>query len=82
MEIGEYFVVMTFSVVDHFFHKKKKTPHCFETKPLWVGAGSGVGLGLVSTTAVLFRAFFVVFQFITLEPHAGHTKLPDFSTLS
>ena len=37
---------MTFSVVDHFFpKKKKKTPDFFQTKFIRVGAGSRLGLG-------------------------------------
>ena len=37
---------MNFSVVDHFF-RKKKTPDFFQTKLIWVGTGLGLGLGLL-----------------------------------
>ena len=71
---------MTFGVFDHFF-AKQKTPDFFETKFIWVGSGSGLGLGVVSNKAV-FEAFFEISLLVRLEPHVSHTKFPDFYTLS
>ena len=72
------FYRMTFSVVDHFF-QKKKTPDLFRTKLIWVGSGWGLGLELVSKVV---WAFFEIFLLVTLEPHVGHTKSTDFYTSS
>ena len=71
---------MTFSVVDHFFNNKK--PDFFRTKLIWVGARSGLGLGLEYVSKVVFWAFFEISVLVTLEPHVGHNKFPDFYTLS
>ena len=46
------FYRMTFSVVDHFFNNKK--PDFFRTKLIWVGARSGLGLGLEYVSKVVF----------------------------
>ena len=81
MEIGEYFYGMTFSVVDQL-----SPPHplqqslIFSRQSLYgyVRAGLALGLGL----EFVFWAIFEVSLLITLEPHLGHTKLPDFYTLS
>ena len=61
-------------------------PDFFQTKLVWVHAGSGSGLesglGLELVSKVVFWAFFEISLLITLEPHVGHTKYPDFYTLS
>ena len=50
-----------------------------------MGRGGGgvrvMGLELVSKV-VFLGIFFEISLFTTLEPHAGHTKFPDFYTLS
>ena len=70
-------------MVDQFF-PKKETPDFFRTKLIWVGSGSGsgFGLGLELVSKAVFWAFFEISLLITLEPHVGHTKFPDFYTLS
>ena len=66
------------------FFPKEKVPDFLRTKLKWVGLGSGLGLGLelVSklVSEVVFWAFFEISLLITLEPHVGHTKFPDFYT--
>ena len=42
---------------------------------------SGVRVRVIVSKAV-FWAFFEISLLVTLEPHAGHTKFPDFYTLS
>ena len=54
----------------------------FYSQLIWVGAESGLGLGLVSKVVVVFWAFVEISLLITLEPHLGHTKFPDFYTSS
>ena len=62
----------------------KKMPDFFRTKLIWVGEGSvlGSGLGLELVSKVVFWAFFEISLLVALEPHVGHTKFPDFYTLS
>ena len=68
---------MTFSVVDQLFPRKKKKARFFSgQKFIWV-----IGLQLVFKK-VAFWAFFEKVLLITLELHVGHTKFPDFHTLS
>ena len=66
MEIGECNIL--FSVVDQFF--QKITPDFLETRLIWVGAGLGIGLELVSR--VVFWAFFEISLLIT-----GTTRGPQ-----
>ena len=53
-------------------------PDFFQTKLVWVHAGSGSGLesglGLELVSKVVFWAFFEISLLITLEPHVGHTN--------
>ena len=67
---------MTFSVVDQFLPSSPKTPDFFQTKFVSVWSA----LGLVSKA--VFWALFEISLLITLGPHVGHTKYPDFYTLS
>ena len=55
-------------MVDHFFNHKK-TP---ETKFIWAGVGSGLGLGLELVSKVVFWAYFEISLLTALEPHVGH----------
>ena len=71
---------MTFSAVDQLFPKKKAW--FFPDKVGMGRGGLGLGLGLAFVSKVVFWAFFEVSLLITLEPHVGHTKFPDFYTLS
>ena len=59
-------------------------PDFFRPKLIWVGAesGLGLGLGLELVSKVVLWAFFEISILIALEPHVGHTKFPDFYTLS
>ena len=85
MEFGEYFLILLLVWSSNFLGKKK-TPDFFGTKFIWVGAGSGLGfrfgLGLGLVSKVVIWTFFHVSLVITLEPHVGHTKFPDFHTYS
>ena len=82
MESGEHFIVWLLLIVRSTdFQTKQKAPDFFDTRYIWTGAGSG--LGIVSRESkVVFRAFCEISLPITLEPHAGHTKFPDYYTLS
>ena len=63
------------------FFPKKKMPDFFWTKLIRVGEGSGLGFGLELVTKVVINwAFFEISLLLTLEPHFGHTKFPDFYT--
>ena len=66
------------------FSQKRKCLIFFRTTLIWVGVGSGLvlSLGLELVSKVVFWAFFEISLLITLEPHVGHTKFPDFYTLS
>ena len=64
------------------FYPPPKMPDFFRTKLIWVGAGSGLGLRLGLVSKVVFWTFFETCLLITLEPHVGHTKFPDFYTVS
>ena len=75
------FYDMASSVVDQFFPKKRK-PHFFRTKLIWVGLGLGLGLGLELVSKVVSWAFFDISLLIKLEPHVSHTKFADFYTIS
>ena len=71
---------MPFSAIDQIFQQKKSF-FFFRTKLIWLrsGSGSGLGLGLELASKVLINwAFFEMFFLVTLEPHVGHTKFPDF----
>ena len=74
----------TFSVVGQFPPPQEKMPDFFRTKLICVGSGTGLGLGLglYLVSKVVFWAFFEISLHRTLEPHVGHTKFPDFNTLS
>ena len=76
MEIGEYFLIQLLVWWTTFFPQNEKCL-IFSGQLIWVGAG----LELVVSKAV-FWAFFEVSLLVTLEPHVGHTKVTDFSTLS
>ena len=86
MEIGEYFLILLLVKCNNFWGNNK-TPDFFRTEFIWVGAGSrlgfgfGFGLGLVSKV-VIWACFDIISLVITLEPHVGHTKFPDFHALS
>ena len=67
-------------MVDQFF--PERMPDFFRTKFIWVVVGLELGLGLELVSKVVFWAFFDIYLLITLEPHVGHTKFPDFYTLS
>ena len=73
MEIGEYFIIQLLVWSTNFFPKTKMSD-VFRTKLIWAGAGSGLGL----VCQVVFWVFFEMSLLITLEPHVGHTKFPDF----
>ena len=47
-----------------------------------VGVVVGVRVWLELVSKVVFWAFFEISLLRTLEPHVGHTKFPDFYTLS
>ena len=42
----------------------------------------GIGLGIQLVYKVVFWAFCDTSLLVTLESHVGHTKFPDFYTLS
>ena len=69
---------MTFSVVDQFFRKKRKGLIFSRQKSVWVGAESGLAFGLALVSKAVFLASFEISLLVTLEPHVGHTKFPDF----
>ena len=76
MEIGEYFMIQRLVWSTNLFPNKKIPDFC-RTKLIWVGAGSGLGLGLVSK--VVPWVLFEISLLITLEPHVGHThQIPRF----
>ena len=77
MEIGEYFMIQLLVWSTNFSQKRKK-PRPFPAK---VDMGRA-GLGLKLVSKVVFWAFFEGSLLITMEPHMGHTKFPDFYTLS
>ena len=82
MKHGNY---TNFSVVGCFFQKiknNKKKPVFFRTKLIWVGARSGLRLGLELVSKVVFGAFFESSLLTTMEPYLGHSKFPDLITLS
>ena len=82
MKHGNY---TNFSVVGCFFQKikkNKKKPVFFRTKLIWVGARSGLRLGLELVSKVVFGAFFESSLLVTRERHVGHTKFPDVYPLS
>ena len=81
MEIGEYFMIQLLVWSTNFF-PNIRTAVFFRTKLVWVGAGSGLGLRLGLVSKVVFWTFFETCLLITLEPHVGHTKFPDFYTVS
>ena len=74
--------MMQLSVWSTNFFPSKKMPDFFRTKFTWVGARSGLGFGLELVSKAVFSAFFEISLLITLVPHVGHTKFPDFYTLS
>ena len=80
------FSYFAFSVVQQFLGKKKNACFFRDKFHMLVGAGSGLGfgfgLGLGLVSKVVIWAFFDISLVITLEPHVGHTKFPDFHTLS
>ena len=47
-----------------------------------MGRGGGGVKVIELVSKVEFWAFFEISLLITLEPHVGHTKLPDFCALS
>ena len=71
---------MTF-IASSIIFSKKKTLVFFEPKFTRVGSGSGLELQLVSKVA-FWALLEIISLVVTLEPHVGHTKIPDIYNLS